>query len=84
MVISASAAQDEYSSLSRKASVGVHGYVLVYSVCSQSSFAKLGLIRDRLLSVVGSSQVPMVLVGNKMDSASERCAARHWRAVNPW
>ena len=32
---------DEYSRLSRNASVGVHGYVMVYSINNKQSFTKV-------------------------------------------
>ena len=43
------AGQDEYSILNSKHSVGIHGYVLVYSVASKSSFDMCKIIRDKIL-----------------------------------
>lgn len=43
------AGQDEYSILNSKHSVGIHGYMLVYSVASKSSFDMCKIIRDKIL-----------------------------------
>mmetsp|Transcript_19695 Transcript_19695/g.32360 ORF Transcript_19695/g.32360 Transcript_19695/m.32360 type:complete len:236 (+) Transcript_19695:1313-2020(+) len=60
-------AQDEYSSLSRQASVGVHGYILVYSSTSRTSFENVKLIHEKLLTVIGGATIPMILVATKYD-----------------
>jgi len=60
-------AQDEYSSLSRQASVGVHGYILVYSSISRTSFENVKVIHDKVLNVFGGATIPMVLVATKID-----------------
>jgi hypothetical protein len=36
------AGQDEHSKISKEVSLGVHGYVLVFSVASRVSFEKVG------------------------------------------
>jgi len=61
------AAQDEYSTLSRQASVGVHGYILVYSTVSRTSFENVKHIHDKLLRVIGGQTIPMILVATKSD-----------------
>merc|ERR1719330_126580 len=40
------AGMDEYSRLSRNASVGVHGYLLVFSIASKQSFERIGQINE--------------------------------------
>ncbi|GBG30111.1 Ras-like protein [Hondaea fermentalgiana] len=60
-------AQDEYSTLSRQASVGVHGYILVYSAVSRTSFENVKHIHDKLLRVIGGQTIPMILVATKCD-----------------
>ena len=42
--------QDEYSILNSKHFIGIHGYVLVYSVASTSSFEMVQVIRDKILN----------------------------------
>jgi len=67
------AGMDEYSSISRNASVGVHGYVLVFSTVSRSSFENVKKINESLLVSLGDAlDVPRVLVGSMKDLAEER------------
>jgi len=66
------AGQDEYSIFQRQYSVGIHGYVLVYSVTSKSSFEMVKLINDKILNALGTDSVPRVLVGNKKDLLYDR------------
>eukprot|EP00824_Muranothrix_gubernata_P016662 TRINITY_DN34349_c0_g1_i1.p1 TRINITY_DN34349_c0_g1~~TRINITY_DN34349_c0_g1_i1.p1 ORF type:complete len:254 (-),score=32.03 TRINITY_DN34349_c0_g1_i1:29-790(-) len=63
------AGQDEYSIFHTQYSIGVHGYVLVYSVVSRLSFEMTKTINEKLLNVLGTDKVPRVLVGNKVDLA---------------
>lgn len=66
------AGQDEYSIFPRQYAVGIHGYILVYSVTSRSSFELVSVIRDKVLNALGSDSVPTVLVGNKRDLNYDR------------
>ena len=43
------------------------GFVLVYSISSQATFSDLFELRDQILRVKDTYDVPMVLVGNKCD-----------------
>ena len=43
-------AQDEYSIQNSKHFIGIHGYMLVYSVASKSSFEIISVIRDKILN----------------------------------
>ena len=44
------------------------GFILVYSIVSEDTFKELQAVRDRILSVKESEEIPpMVLVGNKCD-----------------
>ena len=64
---------DEYSRLSRNASVGVHGYLMVYSISSMQSFTKVSQINTTLLNMLGDAiSVPRVLVAAMSDLNSER------------
>jgi hypothetical protein len=48
--------QDEYSILNSKHFIGIHGYMLVYSVASTQSFEMVQVIRDKILNhLVASS-----------------------------
>ena len=65
--------QDEYSRLSRNASLGVHGYILVFSIASRQSLEMIRQVNDLLLSTLGDApDVPRVLVGSMKDLAFQR------------
>lgn len=59
--------QDEYSMLNSKHFIGIHGYMLVYSVGSQQSFDMMQVIYDKILNNLGADAVPIMIVGNKCD-----------------
>ncbi|KAK5659986.1 hypothetical protein OQA88_13452 [Cercophora sp. LCS_1] len=59
--------QDEYSILNSKHFIGIHGYMLVYSVKSRDSFEMVPVIHDKILNHLGAETVPAVLVGNHSD-----------------
>jgi hypothetical protein len=42
--------KDEYSMLNSKHFIGIHGYMLVYSVASRTSFDMVTIIRDKILN----------------------------------
>lgn len=44
------AGQDEYSILNSKHFIGIHGYMIVYSVGSKQSFEMVRIIRDKILN----------------------------------
>lgn len=65
--------QDEYSRLSRNASLGVHGYALVFSIISRKSFETIQQVNDSLLNTLGDApDVPRVLVGSMEDLTDQR------------
>ncbi|KAI4135404.1 MAG: hypothetical protein LQ347_000697 [Umbilicaria vellea] len=66
------AGQDEYSILNSKHFIGIHGYMLVYSVASTQSFDMIRIIRDKILNHLGADWVPLVIVGNKSDLKAEQ------------
>lgn len=66
------AGQDEYSIFPQSYSMDIHGYVLVYSVTSAKSFEVIKILYDKLLDMTGNVNVPIVLVGNKVDLHMER------------
>lgn len=71
------AGMDEYSRLSRNATVGVHGYVLLFSITSRQTFDRINLINESLMQALGDPQdVPRVLVGSMCDLADERQVPR--------
>ena len=44
------AGQDEYSILNSKHFIGIHGYMLVYSVSSMQSFEMVQVIREKIIN----------------------------------
>ncbi|CAO3627553.1 unnamed protein product [Mucor fragilis] len=52
------------------------GFVLVFSITSQVTLTDLHEIREQILRVKGTENVPMVLVGNKCDLENERVVPR--------
>ncbi|RDB22568.1 GTP-binding protein rhb1 [Hypsizygus marmoreus] len=66
------AGQDEYSLLGPKHAIGIHGYVLVYSVTSRKSFDMIQIVYDKLIDFCGVTDIPCVIVGSKTDLSSSR------------
>ncbi|KAF9882973.1 hypothetical protein FE257_004377 [Aspergillus nanangensis] len=66
------AGQDEYSILNSKHFIGIHGYIIVYSVASRQSFDMVRVIRDKILNHLGADYVSLVVVGNKSDLKNEQ------------
>lgn len=52
------------------------GFVLVYSITAQSTFNDLVDLRDQILRVKDTDDVPMILVGNKCDLEDERVVGK--------
>ncbi|ODQ57246.1 hypothetical protein WICANDRAFT_97874, partial [Wickerhamomyces anomalus NRRL Y-366-8] len=48
------------------------GFLLVYSVNDESSLQELLALREQVLRIKDSTNVPMVLIGNKCDLVDER------------
>jgi len=65
------AGQDEYSIFPNQYAA-IHGYVLVYTVTSKTSFEMVQVINDKILNAAGRNKVPRILVGNKKDLILER------------
>ncbi|PPR06580.1 hypothetical protein CVT24_001761 [Panaeolus cyanescens] len=66
------AGQDEYSILSSKHAIGIHGYVLVYSTTSRNSFKMIQIVYDKIIDFCGRQKIPCVIVGSKMDLQASR------------
>jgi len=52
------------------------GFVLAYSITAQSTFNDLQDLREQILRVKDTDDVPMVLVGNKCDLEEERVVGK--------
>ena len=55
------------------------GFLLVFSITSQSSFYELAELREQIRRIKDDDNVPMVLIGNKSDLEEDR-AISHPRA----
>lgn len=66
------AGQDEFSILNSKHAIGIHGYILVYSIASRQSFEMVKILREKILNFTGLDWIPLVLVANKLDLHSQR------------
>ncbi|KAF2218268.1 small GTPase superfamily [Elsinoe ampelina] len=66
------AGQDEYTILNSKHFIGIHGYMIVYSVGSKQSFDMVRIIREKILNHLGADSVPLMVVGNKSDLRAEQ------------
>jgi len=66
------AGQDEHSSFQPHLALGIHGYILVYSVTDRFSFGLVKTLNDKILNAIGQDKVPRVLVGNKIDLSNSR------------
>lgn len=67
------AGMDEYSRLSRNATIGCHGYVMVFSLSNLQSFQQIQQINEVLSDMLGNSpDIPRVLVGSMADLEGQR------------
>ncbi|KAF8957659.1 small GTPase superfamily [Flammula alnicola] len=66
------AGQDEYSPINSQYAIGIHGYVLVYSIASRNSFNMIQIVHDKIIEFCGVSKIPCVIVGSKSDLSMSR------------
>ncbi|TEB33687.1 hypothetical protein FA13DRAFT_1729951 [Coprinellus micaceus] len=66
------AGQDEYSPINAQYAIGIHGYVLVYSITSKNSFDMIQTVYDKIIDFCGLTDIPCVIVGSKCDLSSSR------------
>lgn len=66
------AGQDEFSILSGKHAIGIHGYVFVYSITSRRSFEMVQIIYEKVADFCGVRHIPCVIVGSKSDLGKSR------------
>ncbi|KAK4527322.1 hypothetical protein GAYE_SCF38G5244 [Galdieria yellowstonensis] len=64
--------QDEYSYLGTQLTIGVDGYVFVYSICDGASFDMIPVAHRLLSEALGTEKVPKILVGNYLDMSDKR------------
>lgn len=61
------AGQKEYSLFPKSCSTGIDGYVIVYAINNRESFELIKILRDKILDNVCQSDIPTIVVGNKLD-----------------
>ncbi|AEO60565.1 hypothetical protein MYCTH_2145069 [Thermothelomyces thermophilus ATCC 42464] len=66
------AGQEEYSAMREQYMRTGEGFLLVYSITSRESFEEIRTFQQQILRVKDKDVFPMVVVGNKLDLASER------------
>ncbi|CAP67384.1 uncharacterized protein PODANS_1_23850 [Podospora anserina S mat+] len=66
------AGQEEYSAMREQYMRTGEGFLLVYSITSRESFEEIRTFQQQILRVKDKDIFPMVVVGNKVDLASER------------
>mmetsp|Transcript_38128 Transcript_38128/g.51593 ORF Transcript_38128/g.51593 Transcript_38128/m.51593 type:complete len:224 (-) Transcript_38128:182-853(-) len=66
------AGQEAYEALQDQWFVAGHGFILVYSIVDDQTLDDLHDIRDRILEANPNPEVPMILVGNKLDLKDDR------------
>lgn len=49
-----------------------HGFIVVFSITSMSSFQELSMLRDEIIRIKDDEHVPIVIVGNKADLEESR------------
>eukprot|EP00158_Paraphelidium_tribonemae_P010097 Partr_v1_DN3314_c0_g1_i1_m60521 putative member of RAS oncogene family len=73
------AGQEAYADLKKEKMSTGDGYLLVYSITDDTTFAKLDRVRDEILKAQGPQPVPIFLVGTKADLASDRAVSEKER-----
>ena len=70
------AGQEEYAALRDQYMMTGEGFILGFSLVDRTTFDELKVLHQQILKVKGSTQVPIVLVGNKLDLATREPAKR--------
>jgi len=66
------AGQEEYKTIQDQWWREGKGFVMVYSITSRSSFEEIQPLREKILRCKDADNIPMVLIGNKVDLDSDR------------
>jgi len=65
--------QEEYQTLTREQYITpIDGFILVYSITSSYSFDEVAKLRYSILRTKAAGDIPIMLVGNKLDLHEER------------
>lgn len=66
------AGQQEYTVFPRSCSLDINGFLLVYAIDDRKSFEMCSNIYDKIVQVYGDTNIPMLIVGNKLDLNAQR------------
>jgi len=66
------AGQEDYSAMRDQYIRTGQGFILVYSICSRSTFQAIKGFHEKILQVKDVDSYPIVILGNKADLASQR------------
>jgi len=66
------AGQEEYSSMRDQYYRSGQGFLITYSIDSRTSFEEVSQIRENLIRLKDTEDVPMILIGNKCDLETSR------------
>jgi len=69
------AGQEEFSALRDQYMKTGQGFVMVYNITSLASFFAVKDLKDQIMRIKDIEKVPMILIGNKCDLASERAVS---------
>lgn len=76
--------QDEYSILNSKHFIGIHGYMLVYSVSSLPSFEMVQIVREKILNHLVGAHLPLRDRPWQNDHRWHTCLEIAHRVPNPF
>ncbi|KTF90366.1 hypothetical protein cypCar_00003681 [Cyprinus carpio] len=71
-----SSTQEQFTAMRDLYMKNGQGFALVYSITAQSTFNDLQDLREQILRVKDTDDVPMILVGNKCDLEDERVVGK--------
>lgn len=64
--------QEDYVRIRDNYFIGGEGFFCVFSIVERESFAAMNDHREQILRVKGTQEIPMILVGNKVDLEHRR------------
>lgn len=66
------AGQDDLTIFQQRHSIGIDGYILVYSITNRASFKRIRVLNDKILNATANEKIPRIIVGAKCDLESSR------------
>lgn len=63
--------ENEFPAMRSLSISSADAFILVYDICDASTFEDVRIVRDQILDTKATTDVAIVVVGNKLDLASE-------------